>query len=306
MALSNDKIEKLVKIASMYYEENKNQNEIARSLGISRPLVSRYLTEAREFGIVKIQIQSPIEERKIILDRLQEKYGIRGGAVIETSENVVDTNRDIADCIVKGLKDTAGMQIGIGWGSIIGTIADRLNQVPARMLHTKVYPLVGNSGVFNRDYHTSEIVRIFAERTSGQPVYWYVPAFVDSSDEIRRLKELDSYKQMESGWKSIKIAFVNIGNYPSVPDFATAASYGSRLIEQKAVGKLLCYYYDSSGRFIKPDMECTMQIPLEILSKRKFVVGVCGANVSPKALAGALKTGVFTHIVAAKNILEQV
>ena len=50
MALSNDKIEKLVKIASMYYEENKNQNEIARSLGISRPLVSRYLTEAREFG----------------------------------------------------------------------------------------------------------------------------------------------------------------------------------------------------------------------------------------------------------------
>ena len=49
-----------------------------------------------------------------------------------------------------------------------------------------------------------------------------------------------------------------------------------------------------------------MQIPLEILAKRKFVVGVCGANVSPKALAGALKTGIFTHIVAAKNILEQV
>lgn len=306
MALSNDKIEKLVKIATMYYEENKNQSEIAASLGISRPLVSRYLTEARDFGIVRIQIQSPIEERKIILSRLQEKYGIRGGAVIENSENLVDTNRDIADCIVEGLANTEGMQIGVGWGSIIGTVADRLNMAPEKMLHTKIYPLVGNSGVFNRDYHTNEIVRIFAERTGGRPVYWYAPAFVDSTDEIRRLKELDSYRQMESGWKAVKVAFVNIGNYPSVPDFATAASYGSRLIEQKAVGKLLCYYYDSGGRFIKPDMECTMQIPLEILSKRKFVVGLCGANVSPKALGGALKTGIFTHIVAAKNILEQV
>ena len=53
MALSNDKIERLVKIATMYYEENKNQSEIASALGISRPLVSRYLTEARDFGIVK-------------------------------------------------------------------------------------------------------------------------------------------------------------------------------------------------------------------------------------------------------------
>lgn len=303
MALSNDRIEKLVKIARMYYEENQTQSEIARSLGISRPLISRYLTDAREFGIVKIQIQSPIEERKIILDRLQEKYGIRSGAVIETCENLVDTNQDIADCIVEGLTSTEGLQIGVGWGSIIGVVADRLNTVQEKMLHTKVYPLVGNSGVFNRDYHSNEIVRIFAERTGGQPVYWYAPAFVDSPDEIRRLKELDSYKQMESGWKSIKVAFVNIGNYPSVPDFATAASYGSRLIEQKAVGKLLCYYYDSNGKFIKPDMECTMQIPLEILSKRKFVVGVCAANVSPKALAGALKTGIFTHVVAAKDIL---
>ena len=60
MALSNDKIERLVKIATMYYEENKNQSEIASALGISRPLVSRYLTEARDFGNVKIQIQSPI------------------------------------------------------------------------------------------------------------------------------------------------------------------------------------------------------------------------------------------------------
>ena len=83
-------------------------------------------------------------------------------------------------------------------------------------------------------------------------------------------------------------------------------SYGSKLADKKAVGKLLCYYYDIHGNIIKSDLDCTMQIPLEILAKRKFVVGICGSNVHHKALTGALKTGIFTHIVASKEILERV
>lgn len=62
MSLRNEKIEKPVTIARLYYEENQNQNQIGKLLGISRPLVSRYLTEAKELGIVKIRIQNPIEE----------------------------------------------------------------------------------------------------------------------------------------------------------------------------------------------------------------------------------------------------
>lgn len=306
MSLSSDKIKKLVMIAKLYYEENKTQSEIAKQMGISRALISRYLTEARNYGIVKIQIQSPIEEAKIILDKLQKQFGIRGGFIVANSLDEAETNRHIADVVIEGMKDLGSVPIGVGWGSIIGTIMQQLRKKPAVESTTKVYPLVGNSGVFNRNYHPSEIISVFAEKTGGIPVYWSAPAFVDSSQEMKRLRELDNYKKIESGWKSMKVAFVNIGNYPSVPDFATAASYGNKLTEQKAVGKLLCYYYDINGHFIKPDMECTMQIPLEILSKRKCVVGVCGANVSPRALEGALKTGIFTHIVVAKDIAEQI
>lgn len=305
MALSNEKIEKLVTISKLYYEEDKNQSEIAKTMGISRPLVSRYLNEARAYGIVKIQIQSPIEERKKILDGLTEKFGLRGGFVVENLPDEADTNKEIADTVIEGLAELDGTVIGVGWGYIIGTITRQLMKKPARSLGTSVYPLLGNSG-FSRNYHPSEIISIFAEKTGGTAKYWSAPAFVDSSEEMKYLKEQEEYKRMESGWKSMKVAFVNIGNYPSVPDFATAACFGNRLSEQGAVGKMLCYYYDINGHFIKPEMECTMQIPLEILSKRKIVVGVCGANVHPKALTGALKTGLFTHIVAPKNVLEKV
>ena len=40
------KIERMVNVARLYYEQNMTQNEIAKELGISRPLVSILLTEA--------------------------------------------------------------------------------------------------------------------------------------------------------------------------------------------------------------------------------------------------------------------
>ena len=50
------KIERMVNVARLYYEENMTKNEIAKKLGISRPLVSILLTEARACGVVTITI----------------------------------------------------------------------------------------------------------------------------------------------------------------------------------------------------------------------------------------------------------
>lgn len=49
-------IKLLAKIARMYYEEDMTQAAIARKLNMSRSLVSKLLTKARDKGIVKITI----------------------------------------------------------------------------------------------------------------------------------------------------------------------------------------------------------------------------------------------------------
>jgi deoxyribonucleoside regulator len=57
-----NKIQLLVKVARMYYLEDKNQSDIAQILGVSRPLVSKYLSDARELGIVKVHIHDLLSE----------------------------------------------------------------------------------------------------------------------------------------------------------------------------------------------------------------------------------------------------
>lgn len=67
------KIERMVNVARLYYEQNMTQNEIAKELGISRPLVSILLTEARTCGIVTISINRVEVLRAPDGDRLCEE-----------------------------------------------------------------------------------------------------------------------------------------------------------------------------------------------------------------------------------------
>ena len=51
MKISQEKQKKLAYVARRYYLENQRQSDIARELGVSRPMVSRMLAEARELGL---------------------------------------------------------------------------------------------------------------------------------------------------------------------------------------------------------------------------------------------------------------
>ncbi len=58
----------LLRCAYLFYQEDKDILEIARTLGISRFRVSRYLKEAKERGIVRIELRDPsIEWEKLAI-----------------------------------------------------------------------------------------------------------------------------------------------------------------------------------------------------------------------------------------------
>ena len=57
-------------------------------------------------------------------------------------------------------------------------------------------------------------------------------------------------------------ALVNIGDYPSSPDFASLVRYGSLLQQQHACGRMLVYYFNEAGTVIQSDQDFAIQIPL--------------------------------------------
>lgn len=66
-----EKLRRLAHVARRYYLEDQKQSDIAAELGVSRPLVSRMLSEARELGVVEILIHEPGAKAASLLERLR-------------------------------------------------------------------------------------------------------------------------------------------------------------------------------------------------------------------------------------------
>ena len=294
-----EKLRRLAHVARRYYLEDRKQSDIAVELGVSRPMVSRMLSEARELGVVEILIHEPGARAAGLLDRLRLAGAIRGGVLVEDGADEDETNQMLSQGAVDLLGRIGARRLGVGWGYLIGQLVTWLEKNPQmNSTVTDICPLVGNASIPARNYQSNENVRLMAQQLGAAPHFLYLPALPDNLEEKQLLCSTEVYRQIQQQWETIDTALVNIGDYPSSPDFASLVRYGGLLQQQHACGRMLVYYFNENGTIIQSDQDFAIQVPLETLLRCPNIVGVCSANTSAKELRGALRTGAFTHIVA--------
>lgn len=300
-----EKQKRLAYVARRYYLEDQKQSDIARELGVSRPLISRMLSEARELGLVEITIHEPGTLGAKLLERLRLSSSIRGGVLVRDGRDNDATNRALSQGAVELLGQLGARRLGVGWGYLIGQLVTWLEENPQRDSSiTDICPLVGNASIPARNYQSNENVRLMAQQLGAVPHFLYLPALPESLEEKQVLCSTEVYRQIYQQWEQLDTALVNIGDYPSSPDFASLVRYGSLLQRQRACGRMLIYYFNEAGTVIQSDQDFAIQIPLDALRRCPNIIGVCSANTSAKALGGALKTGFFSHIVARQDLVR--
>ena len=271
MKSDHEKRRRLAYVARRYYLDDQKQSDIAAELGVSRPMVSRLLTEARQLGVVEITVHDPEVEAASLLEQLQSR------------------------------------RLGVGWGHLIGQLVTWLEKNPRHGSSvTDICPLVGNASIPARNYQSNENVRLMAQQLGASPHFLYLPALPESLEEKQILCSTEIYRQIQEEWEQIDTALVNIGDYPSSPDFASLVRYGGLLQEHHACGRMLVYYFNEDGTVIQSDQDFAIQVPLETLKQCPNIIGVCSANTSAKAVKGALKSGILTHIVARSSLIHSI
>ena len=305
MKISPEKEKKLAYVARRYYLEDQRQSDIARELGVSRPMVSRMLAEARELGVVEITVHDPEARTATLLERLRLSTSVRGGALVEDGADEDATNQRLSQEAVALLGQLNTRRLGMGWGYLIGQLVTWLEQNPQPDSPvTDICPLVGNANIPARNYQSNENVRLMAQQLGAAPHFLYLPALPEGVEEKQLLCSTEVYRQTYQQWEQLDTALVNIGNYPSSPDFASLVRYGSLLQQHRACGRMLVYYFNEAGTIIQSDQDFAIQIPLDTLRRCPRIIGVCSANTGAKALLGALRSGVFTHLVARAELVK--
>ena len=93
MDRNQEKLQKLAYVAQRYYLDDWKQSDIAAELGVSRPLVSRMLHEARALGVVKIIVCPPASDANSLLEQLRLSSSIRDGVLVEDGKDDDATNQ---------------------------------------------------------------------------------------------------------------------------------------------------------------------------------------------------------------------
>ena len=209
--LSQEKQKKLAYVARRYYLENQRQSDIAKELGVSRPLVSRMLSEARELGVVEITIHEPGARAERLMERLHLYSAIQNGVLIEDGKDEDETNRALSQGAVELLQNIGTQRLGVGWGYLIGQLVTWLETNPQQDSSiTDICPLVGNANIPARNYQSNENVRLMAQQFGAASHFLYLPALPDNQEEKRLLCSTEVYHQIEQQWEQIDTALVNM------------------------------------------------------------------------------------------------
>src|SRR5690554_3906204 len=74
----------MVQIATLYYEDNLTQAEIAKQLGLTRLRVNKLLQAARAEGVVNIEIRDIVTISVELATKLERKFSLQKVVVVPT------------------------------------------------------------------------------------------------------------------------------------------------------------------------------------------------------------------------------
>lgn len=127
----------ILKICSLYYQEEKTQEEISRIFGVSRFKISRILKEARQRGLVSITIHDPMSDLTETEIRLAKKFRIEQAIVVKGIEfNGKPFMDQIGEAGASYLKQVVNSCkiLGVTWGSTVYHVVSNLQPVDVKDL----------------------------------------------------------------------------------------------------------------------------------------------------------------------------
>ena len=178
--MSNEEEKQLVKIAEMYYLENKTQSQISKELNIHRSTISRLLKLSREKGIVNISINrfaaGTYSYEEALLEKFDNLVAVKVVSTVglENDKNILeDLGKAANECLKDIIKDD--MILGFSWGSAMSYFTKAINGIDKSNL--LCIPMVGGpSGRSRSEYHVNTITFEAATNLRGKALLIDAPA----------------------------------------------------------------------------------------------------------------------------------
>lgn len=307
-------IARLVEVARAYYLEDQTQAEIARSLGLSRSLISRYLATARELGIVQITIAAPEQAFDVLAHALKRRYPhLRQVVVAPSFSDEPDAQRAmIGRFAANYLADIIepGMRLALGCGRTLRATVDAL---PRRAIaDVAVVQAMGSIGHEAHQIDYNEIARQAAEALGGKAYYVSAPAILGAGSGAHSAAEFvaanPTLRYSMALANAADVYVVGLGTLESDQLYARVGLIHADELDDlrgHAVGDICGRFFDIDGHE-QPTAFAgrIVGVGLDSLRKARLSVGVAGGDDKVAPLLGALRGGYINALVSDEHTIQ--
>lgn len=298
--------------AWLYYVDGLNQSDVAKTMKVSRASVVNYLQEAREIGLVVVDIDHDAFSRTSLSRRLMARFGLAATMVIPDLEGD-DPSRRIGEAAGRLLASMIeiGDTIGVAWGR---TVLAAARSIPhPRGMHGLTVVQLSGSSMATDDFSPEFCTSLMANRLGARCVNLLAPAIVSTEALHDALMcEPMLVNQFRMIGAAGKIIF-GVGDIGPESTFARTelgeAVSVARMAGKGAVGVIIGQFIDREGRPVADPID-RRRVGISLEQLKGAAVRICAAGGPRKAeaLRAGLLGGHATHLVTdmktARALLE--
>ncbi|MCH4176538.1 MAG: sugar-binding transcriptional regulator [Streptococcaceae bacterium] len=310
--MDEDKL--LVRIAEMYYQEDKNQSQISKELNIHRTTISRLLKRSREEGVVQIIINYDTAGTYNLEKKLEEKFNLKKAIVIPVAADMKRKQKDqllaqgLADFLPKILKDN--MNIGFSWGQTMGAVSNAFPEL--NLNNITCVPMIGGpSGRLISDYHVNTITYEAAKKLRGKALLIDSPGIPETEALKTALIRNEFNQELIQIWRKLDIAIMGVGSPLLKGNDTWRQFYGEDILRslkaKEIVGDVVSRFYTEDGIHVESELDRRI-IGIEVsdLKRADYRIGVAESLDKVTALIGALKGQYINVLVTTEETADSI
>ena len=305
--------ERLAQIASWYYEEGLDQGAIARRLGCSRSMVSRYLKEARARGLVEIRIRHSLKTDPRLEEALRAAFSLREAWVLGNppADDRLRLRR-LGELGARALQRRLrpGIRIGVSWGTAVYEVVRAMPEIPLK--GAQVIQIIGALGAGDPMIDGPELARWLAEKLEAPVRHLHAPLLVESEAVAQALRHERTIAETLALARKVHVALIGIGSVdPRLSSLRRAGYLAEAELEALraagAVGDVLARALDAAGNPLDhPLNRRVVGLELEALRRIPTVIAVAGGAAKAPAIQAALRGGYVDVLVTDAEAAEAV
>lgn len=285
----------------LYYVGGRTQDEIAKTLGVSRQRAQRLVARAVSDGLVRVNIEHPIAELMDLARKVQKKYElerVRVAPDIGIEGNLRSVAPFAAKMLEEVLQSPAPRTIGFGTGRALRAMIDQMTKMscPQHRL-VSVIANIAPDGTAN----IYEVLMKLTEFVDAPHYPLPTPVLADSPEEARIYKSLKAVEKVYQVASEMDAVFVGVGQFdetaPIVKDGFLSERDWAELSKRGVIGEICGRTYGMDGQYIDTEFTDRMTSYKIKASKERLVVAIASGPRKVEPIRAALKGKLINALV---------